>query len=143
MRRGIFWVFVWCVFLAAAVLLLAPQTYASFGKIQGIVHDPQHRPIAGATVVLKATTSDYTQTTQTDADGQFEFTAVTVGDYTVTVSQPGFDSIVQTVTVTSGSLPILHFQLRLTPVEPNHDGIGASGSSQHGFGYAHDADRTE
>ena len=116
MRRGISRVFAWCVFLAAMASLFAPQTYASFGKIQGIVHDPQHRPIAGATVVLKATTSDYTQTTQTDADGQFEFSAVTVGDYTVTVSQPGFDGMVQTVTVTSGSAPILHFQLRLTPV---------------------------
>src|ERR1700733_602475 len=116
MRRGKSPVFAWCVFGAVLALLFAPQTYASFGKIQGIVHDPQHRPIAGATVALKATTSDYTQTTQTDADGQFEFSAVTVGDYTVTVSQPGFDGMVQTVTVTSGSAPILHFQLRLTPV---------------------------
>src|SRR5271156_2103894 len=87
-----------------------------FGKIQGIVHDPQHRPIAGATVVLKATTSAFTQSTQTDADGQFTFTAITVGDYSVSVTQAGFGSSQQTVTVDSNSSPILHFQLQLAAV---------------------------
>ena len=87
-----------------------------FGKIQGIVHDPQHRPIAGATVVLKATTSAFTQSTQTDADGQFTFTAITVGDYSVSVTQAGFGSSQQTVTVDSNASPILHFQLQLATV---------------------------
>ena len=30
-----------------------------FGRIQGIVHDPQHRPMAGASVKLQAMTSDW------------------------------------------------------------------------------------
>jgi len=111
MRRVAF-----CV-LSVLVLLCASVAEASFGKIQGIVHDPQHRPITGATVVLKSTTSAYTQTTQTDADGQFTFTAVTVGDYKITATQPGFDESIQTVTVTSGSAPILHFQLQVSSVQ--------------------------
>src|ERR1700723_4643010 len=90
------------------VLLFATIAHATvFGKIQGIVHDPQHRPIAGATVVLKATTSAFTQSTQTDADGQFTFTAITVGDYSVSVTQAGFGSSQQTVTVDSTTSPIL------------------------------------
>jgi hypothetical protein len=88
-----------------------------FGKVQGIVHDPQHRPIVGATVVLKAITSAYTLTTQTDGEGGFSFAAVTVGDYSVTVTQQGFDSSMQTVTVNSNSAPVLHFQLSLTSVQ--------------------------
>ena len=106
--------FVLCVCFVQ-VLLCATIAHGSiFGKIQGIVHDLQHRPIAGASVLLKSTTSAYSQTTQTDDDGQFSFTAVTVGDYTVTVSQQGFDVSKQNITVTSGASPILHFQLQLS-----------------------------
>jgi TonB dependent receptor/Carboxypeptidase regulatory-like domain/TonB-dependent Receptor Plug Domain len=111
MRRALLCVlclFLWCASMAQATI---------FGKVQGIVHDPQHRPIVGATVVLKSTTSAYTVTAQTDAEGQFSFSAVTVGDYSVTVSQQGFDSSMQNVTVTSGASPVLHFQLRVTSVQ--------------------------
>jgi outer membrane cobalamin receptor len=87
-----------------------------FGKIQGVVHDPQHRPIAAASVVLKSSTSAWSQTTQTDQDGGFSFSAVPIGDYVVTVSQSGFESSEQTVTVTSGTAPVLHFQLKVASV---------------------------
>ncbi len=69
MRRGIFRVFVWCLFLAALCRCLAPQMYASFRKNSGHRARSAAPADAGATVVLKAATSDYTQTTQTDADG--------------------------------------------------------------------------
>ena len=87
-----------------------------FGKIQGVVHDPQHRPIAAASVVLKSSTSAWSQTTQTDQEGGFSFSAVPIGDYLVTVSQSGFESSEQTVTVTSGTAPVLHFQLKVASV---------------------------
>ncbi len=75
------------------------------------MHDPQHRPVAGAAVKLQARTSDWSQTTQTDDNGEFSFTAVPVGDYKITVTQAKFESAAQTVTVASSSSPILHFQL--------------------------------
>ena len=80
-----------------------------FGKIQGVVHDPQHRPVSGASVTLQAITSDWSQTTQTDDNGEFSFTAVPVGDYKITVTQPKFQTAEQTVTVTSGSSPFFTF----------------------------------
>jgi hypothetical protein len=61
-----------------------------FGTVRGIAHDPQHRPIADMEVVLKAQNSDYTQTTFTNADGEFHFDAVPLGEYTVQVSKSGF-----------------------------------------------------
>jgi outer membrane cobalamin receptor len=98
----------------AACLFSGLSLHATiFGKIQGIVHDPQHRPIAGASVKLQAITSDWSQTTQTDDNGDFSFTAVPVGDYRITVTLAGFDISEQTLTVTSGSSPILHFQLAI------------------------------
>jgi hypothetical protein len=100
------------VCLTSASLLRA----TIFGKIQGIVHDPQHRPLAGASVKLQATTSDLSQTAQTNDDGEFSFTSVPVGDYKITVTQSKFQTSAQTVTVISGSSPILHFQLALATV---------------------------
>jgi hypothetical protein len=84
-----------------------------FGKIQGIVHDPQHRPVAGASVKLQATTSDWSQTAQTNDNGEFSFPAVPVGDYKITIAQPQFRTLEQSVTVGSNSSPLLHFQLSL------------------------------
>jgi hypothetical protein len=87
-----------------------------FGRIQGIVHDPQHRPVPGAAVKLQAVTSDWSQTAQADDNGEFSFTSVPVGDYRITVTQPKFETSEQTVTVVSGSSPILHFQLAIATV---------------------------
>jgi hypothetical protein len=99
-------------FLTFCALLHA----AIFGRIQGIVHDAQHRPIAGASVKLQATTSDLSQATQADDNGEFSFINVPVGDYKITVAQAKFETWEQTVTVTSGSSPILHFPLAIAPL---------------------------
>src|ERR1700733_1098768 len=102
----------WLSISVFCVLLSASASYATiFGKIQGIVHDQQHRPIAAASVKLQAITSDWSQTTNTDGDGEFSFNAVPVGDYKIIVSQSKFQTSEQTVTVASSSSPILHFQL--------------------------------
>src|SRR6266478_6246294 len=99
--------------LAALLFLGVPALATIFGAVRGIVHDPQHRPIADATVTLKAKTSDYAQTLPTDAEGEFHFDAVPLGEYSVTVSQAGFVTQEQGVAVLSGAAPILHFELRL------------------------------
>ncbi|PYT76027.1 MAG: TonB-dependent receptor [Acidobacteria bacterium] len=97
------------VFLFAAAGALA----TIFGNVRGIVHDPQHRPVPGITVILKARNSEFTQSTQTDSAGEFHFEAVPVGEYTVSVSDATFVTQPQTITVLSGTAPILHLALRL------------------------------
>ena len=72
--------------------------------------------MAGVPVKLQATTSDLSQSTQTDANGEFSFTTVPVGDYKITVAQPKFATAEQTLTVASSSSPILHFQLEIAAV---------------------------
>src|SRR5713226_2323453 len=99
--------------LALLFFLVVPALATIFGTVRGIVHDPQHRPVADATVTLKAKSSEYTQTLQTDAEGGFHFDAVPVGEYVVIVSQAGFVNQAQNVMVLSGTAPILHFELRL------------------------------
>jgi hypothetical protein len=90
-----------------------PAHATVFGTVRGIVHDPQHRPVAEMTVVLKAKNSSYMQTAETDANGEFHFDAVPLGEYTVSASKEGLAAVEQTVTVLSGTAPILHFELQL------------------------------
>jgi TonB-dependent receptor-like protein/carboxypeptidase family protein len=98
----------------AAFVLLGTAAFATvFGTVRGIVHDPQHRPVPGSGVVLKAKSSDYAQNTQTDANGEFHFDAVPLGSYTVAVTDSSFAGQEQGVTVFSGTAPILHFELHL------------------------------
>src|SRR6202041_1003890 len=100
--------------LSVALLVFSPMLAATiFGNIRGIVHDPQHRPIAGVEVTLKSSTSAWSQTVQTDQSGQFQFNAVAVGEYTINISQPGFRDVSERVVVTSSSSPVLHFELRI------------------------------
>jgi len=101
-------------FAVVLVLLSALQFYASVpASVRGIVHDPTHRPIPGAQVTLRALASGWTQTAQSNADGEFQFEAVPVGDYEVSVSAPNFGASQQQITVTSGKAPIFHFQLEI------------------------------
>src|ERR1700681_2981133 len=102
-------------FLAlAALLLLGPAAFANiYGAIRGVVHDPQHRPIQNAMVMLKAKSSDWSKSVTTDATGQFQFNAVPLGEYSVNVASQGFAQASENVTVTSGTVPVLHFQLQL------------------------------
>jgi outer membrane receptor protein involved in Fe transport len=88
-----------------------------FGTLRGIVHDPQHRPLSGAQVNLKATTSNFQQTVSTDDNGTFEFRSIPLGQYTISVSHAGFEDERQSVFLNSGSAPVLHFQLALGTVQ--------------------------
>jgi hypothetical protein len=121
--------------LTALVLLFASNLSATVsGSVRGVVHDPQHRPVQGAHVTLKAQTSDWTQSQNCSDNGEFEFRSVPIGTYTVTVSSPGFQATQQDVIVQSDTSPVLHFKLAVagaqenvvvsgTPVAPTMDSV--------------------
>jgi hypothetical protein len=94
------------------VLLLAASAVATiFGSVRGIIHDPQHRPIQAAMVMLKAKSSDWSKSANADANGNFEFNPVPIGEYLVIVANPGFRQATQSVVVKSGTEPVVHLQL--------------------------------
>jgi hypothetical protein len=104
--------------LAAAAFCFSPPAHATiFGKVQGVVHDPHHRPIANAQVTLHAARSAYAEIALTNQDGEFSFISVPLGDYAITIAAAGFDTVQQPLTVASSSSDILHFQLTLATVE--------------------------
>ncbi len=101
--------------LFVSIVLLFPVAMwaAVLGSVRGVVHDPDHRPVRGATVLVKSSTADYSQTATTGTDGDFEVTSLPVGAYQVTVTHDGFNTSAQSAVVDSGSAPILHFQLAI------------------------------
>jgi hypothetical protein len=119
----------WLLVLLA--LALAGAGFATvFGTVRGIVHDPQHRPVGGADVVLKSKTSDYAQSTKTDAEGQFHFDAVPLGEYRLSVSAANFAAAEQTLTVLSGTAPVVHFELRVAEQNETVTVSADAGASQ-------------
>ncbi len=87
-----------------------------FGSIRGLIHDPQHRPIAGAQITIAAQASDWKQTVTSNEVGEFHLDAVPVGVYRLELTAPGFATQTQLVTVTSGTALNLHFALSLPQV---------------------------
>lgn len=103
-------------FCVATVLLAASTAFATiFGNVRGIVHDPAHRPIAGATVTLRGQSSLWSKSVQSDSEGEFKIENVPVGEYTVQVSAPGFAGRTQSISVSTGESPVLHFPLQIAP----------------------------
>ncbi len=90
---------------------------AIFSQLHGVVHDPQHRPIAGARISLEAASSTFTTTATTAPDGSFTLSSIPLGDYIITASQSGFAAVRQMLTIASGTAPILHFELPLASVQ--------------------------
>jgi outer membrane cobalamin receptor len=101
--------------LVAAFQFPVQLLAADVGSVRGIVHDPQHLPVAQATVELKSATSEWRQSTTSDTNGEFAFMTVPLGDYVLTVTQADFLPQAEGLTVISGSSPIAHVQLNPGP----------------------------
>jgi outer membrane receptor for ferrienterochelin and colicin len=114
--RRLWLVMAMCLVAVAAETVDVPALAAEatlFGTVSGIVRDPQDSPIAGADVTLRARSSAWSKSMPTDAGGAFHFIAVPLGDYSVTVTAPGFAASTVDVTVISGTGPVVPFRLRL------------------------------
>ncbi len=112
---------------AVAALLSAGTLAAAAGPgaMRGIVHDAQHRPIAGAQVTLRARTGGWTQTAPSNADGEVEFDSVPDGDYDIEISAPQFAPFEQQITIAASRSPVLHFQLEIAATRQTVEVSGA------------------
>ena len=96
-------------------LLLAPLTAhaTDVAIVRGIVHDPQHRPIAGAQVTIQATGSVFQLHGVTNHRGAFSFPNTPMGVYTLSAAATGFASYTGTLSVASGTSPVIHIPLEI------------------------------
>jgi hypothetical protein len=100
----------------AATVLVAASTFLNatvFSTVHGVAHDPEHRPVGGAEVTLKAADSDFVLRATTSADGVFELPLVPIGVYRLSITAPGFAAATQSLSVTSGTNPVLHIPLAI------------------------------
>jgi hypothetical protein len=113
--------------LTTVLLFLCATAFATiFGSVRGVIHDPQHRPVQGVHVTLKAQNSDWTQSEDSTDSGEFDFSSVPIGNYTVTVSSEGFREMHQDVIVQSDSSPVLHFELAIASAKETVSVSGAA-----------------
>ena len=102
-----------CV-LVGSIFLFSVVSFATiFGSVDGLIHDPQHRPVKGAQVTIHAVSSQWRQVITSNDDGEFRFDAVPVGEYMVMVETSGFAAQQQNIVITSGRDAKLHFALAL------------------------------
>jgi outer membrane receptor for ferrienterochelin and colicin len=109
----------------AFAITAAPAHATIFGSVRGVVHDPHHRPVSGAMVMLRAQTSDYEKTGNTNDSGEFQFNALPLGEYSIVVAAPGFNQESQKLVVQSGTEPVLHLELRVAGKNENVTVSGA------------------
>lgn len=82
------------VFVLLAAVSLSAQTFR--GTILGTVTDASGAVISGAKVTVKNTGTGLERVTQTSGDGGYSVPELPIGTYTVTVTQPGFQTFITT-----------------------------------------------
>ncbi len=86
---------------AILIFFVPASAQTSRGAITGVVRDQQSVVIAGAPVELANAATNVARSTLTNELGFFRFDAVDLGEYSVTVRQPGFQ------TLAKRSIPVL------------------------------------
>jgi len=88
-----------CILACCFALIACSATYAQGGSVKGTIIDEEtSEPVAGASVVLKGTTTG----SQTDADGKFEIGGLSSGSHRIVISFVGFSTREVAVSVSSG-----------------------------------------
>src|ERR1700688_2810563 len=80
------------VFVLLSTAMLVGQTFR--GTVLGTVTDPSGAVVSGATVKVRNVDTGLERTTQTTADGTYSARELPFGNYTVTVTQSGFQTSV-------------------------------------------------
>ncbi|HSD46017.1 MAG TPA: carboxypeptidase-like regulatory domain-containing protein [Pyrinomonadaceae bacterium] len=86
--------FVIVLSLLFAVPVLAQTHRAS---IRGIVYDPNHATVAGATITLTNRSTGETRTTISAEDGSYAIASIPPGEYSLRVEQTSFKTSLQSI----------------------------------------------
>ncbi len=100
-------------------LLILPCAFAqdTTAGIQGTVRDPSGASVANASVEVAGPALIGTRKSHTDAEGNYRVAALPAGDYTLTVTAPGFRTFKQIgIDLAAGRLPSIDVQLQVGAV---------------------------
>lgn len=111
-----------CLFLLLAALVLMACTAAvipaaaqsiTTGDVTGVVTDPSGAVVPNAKIDLKNRDTGAAQTRSTNAQGVYRFQFLAPGNYTVSASASGFQTVERTVTVVVGQATSVNLQTAL------------------------------
>jgi len=99
--------------LAIAIIAIATSSAQSVvtGELSGTVIDPSGASISNSKVTLKEDATGATQTATTNDSGQFRFTLLRPGTYTLTATASGFQETAEKATVSLGQVTSVKFQM--------------------------------
>ena len=110
------WILRTSLAMAVGVLLFSASPLSAqvdTGSISGIVSDPSGAVIHDATVTLTNEGTNAKLTTTAGAGGEYKFTPVRIGSYSLTATYPGFQTTTQrNVTVNVGASVVANFTLK-------------------------------
>src|SRR5258708_5546775 len=104
--------------LIVGVILLSLGSGNAFGQatasatIQGTVTDKSGAVVSGAEVAVKNKGTDVVRTATTTDTGYYRFELLPVGTYTVTITKPGFGTVVQTIETLIGQVATVNGELK-------------------------------
>src|SRR6202049_1560554 len=115
-------------FLLLSVLGLALPAYAqsNYAVVKGSVTDPQHLPVVGATLQMKAVSTGATRRVVTNQQGIFEASALLPDDYVLTTEALGFAPSTQSVRLEVGQVLAVAISLTVNPVKQGVDVTAAN-----------------
>jgi len=79
--------------LVTAALTRSAAAQVDTGSIQGAITDSSGAAVVGAIVVLRNEGTGFTETFKSGQSGEYNFRALRVGSYSVTVTIPGFEKL--------------------------------------------------
>src|SRR5579863_5704502 len=98
--------------VAALASVLAAQTVVT-GDIAGTVTDPSGASVSSARIALKSDATGEAQTATSGANGEFHFSLLRPGLYTLTITAAGFEQTVTQATVNLAQITPVKIQLGL------------------------------
>src|SRR5881628_3366960 len=108
-----------CILVLVTCILAGPAAIAQvlYGSIVGHVLDPSGAPVPGATITITNKGTNQSRDTISDETGNYTFTTVQTGSYTLKVALPGFKEFQQTdVLVQLNSTTRVNVQLEVGQV---------------------------
>jgi hypothetical protein len=108
----------WLVgFVVFGLILLSGSARAGASALEGIVKDPNGRPISGADIQIEAKTgSSWNKVVRTDAKGHYVSNSLPAGTYRVTLIVAGsVKAAINNATIKSGNPTQLNFELKGSP----------------------------